>query len=145
MSTQQQWQFAVEVASVYTELEGLYEIPEFTPDNYSVRDATTIDRARTSTAKTYEFNRMKEGQDLALTVDYLPGQTAQDFLVDQVGDNAGANIRIIIFGAARTVQYDVNVLVVNVSHTFASSTDMEAKEQLTINLKVNGDVTKTET
>lgn len=142
MVTQQQWAFQIAVAGVYSDLEGQYELADFSPRNRTIRDATTIDHARDSGTKKYEFNRMVDGQDFSVSADFLPGQIAQDALVAAAGDNAGVDVRITLIGTARTYTYDFNALVVKVTHAFAGSGDTEGKEKVTFDFKVNSDVAK---
>lgn len=85
---------------------------------------------------------MKDGAELALTTDYVPGGApAQQQLVDQEGDNDGVNVRLTVIGAVETKEWTFNVLVVTVAIQPASSGDTEAKEMVTFNLRINSDVT----
>ena len=143
--TQQQWAFRVsdgEVSETFTQLEGMYEIPDFTPNELSARDATTIDVASTNTTKKMKFNRQKEGGELSITCDYLRGEPAQDMLFAAVGNDEGINAQIVHRGSEYTLTWEFNVMVKSPSYKFATSNDAEAVDQVTFNLLVNSDTTE---
>lgn len=146
--TQQQWAFKIGDGAgteVFTQIEGMSEPPELSVFNRSIREATTIDHAASSTHKKYKFNRQLDGQEFSISLEYRPGDTVQDLLYAAEGNDAGVNVQFVYSGAADTETYEFNVLVINRSLGFASATDSEAVDMVTVNLKINSTPTLTVT
>lgn len=142
MSEQQIWAFEVDVdgAGNYQQLGGQYELPEFTPNNYSLRDATTIAVAKAQDVLKSEFNKLKEPQEFGITCDLLTDDPVQIALDSAIGDNAGISVRVVLSGSAHTLTYTFDVLVKSKKHLFSSSSGPDSKEQVTYDLKQNGPV-----
>lgn len=114
--TQQQWAFKIGDGGgpeVFTQVEGMYEPPEMTIFNRTIRDATTIDHAAAGTHKKYKFNRQLDGQEFSVSLEYRPGDTVQDLIYAAEGNDAGVNVQFVYSGAADTETYEFNVLVIN--------------------------------
>lgn len=141
--TQQSWAFKVGDGAdpeVFTQLEGMYSLPDFIPNNVTTRDGTTIDIASSSTTKKRKFNRMKEGAELSITVDLDPAATAQAILLGLEGDDDGCNVEVEYVSGAETPvthTWTFNVIVGAITYQFADSNDENAVDQVTFPLMIN--------
>lgn len=147
MSTQQGWSFLIgdgAPTEVFTLLGGLYEMPEFTPNQFTTRDETTIGHVASSNTKKQVFNKLKEGSELAVTVDHLPADVAQVRLKGVEGDNDGTNAQFIWVSDEAvpvTETFSFNVIVKQVTRANSASNDESAVDQITFTLQINSDVT----
>jgi hypothetical protein len=140
MATQQAWLFNVGDSGDpenFDPLEGLFDFPEFNPLDRTLRDDTDINHANTSAMKKWAFNRMIDGQELPLKCDYLPTATAQARLIAAIGDNAGVNVQYVWTDGTRTETWQFSVLVRSAPYEPSSSSDENAKDMVTFNLKIN--------
>lgn len=144
--SQQQWAFRIgdgAGSEVFTQLEGMYECPEWMPQNQvSKRDNTTIDYAASNTTKRKAFNRMSEGQSFSVSVEADPTATAQARLISQAFNDAGVNIQIEFDLDSQTRTYEANALV-DYTIKGAEANDENAVDMLTFNFEINSDVTET--
>lgn len=145
--TQQQWQVLVGNGNTgsesFTELEGLYEVPDFTPITRTTRNANTIDHARDNTTIKQRINRLIMGADLSFKCESLPGSVAQDLLESKEGDDEGINIQIKYFGSDVTYTWEFNVLVLSRTYSFSSANDESGQDEVTYNTKMNSTPTET--
>lgn len=147
--TQQSWQFLVGDGATptegFTQLPHMVTMPEFTPVNLTMRDATTIADAAASPIKKTKFNRMHEGQELSITCWFEPGNTVQDYVLAQAGLDAGINVRYQFTGEDFIETWAFNCLVKPPAIVSSAANDENAVDSITIVFKVNSIPVKTRT
>lgn len=139
MADQHTWRFELEVAAVFVELGGQYQMPDIMPKNLTKRDATTITHARANRTKKYEFNRQIDGQEFTVKTDYVEADPVQLALAAVEGDDAGINARVIFSNPDTTRTYTTNLLVGPITLHFSDSQSADAKDEVSYTFKVNAD------
>ena len=138
--TQQAWSFRISNQGEFVQLEGMRECPDFVPHNRTLRNATTIKDAQAGSTVKKKFNRQKEGAELSIKLDYLPGELTQEILTAAEGNNAGVDVQMEIVGELNIVTFEFNVLVQSRTIMLAAAGDTEAVDSVQYSLVVNSDV-----
>lgn len=128
---------------VFTQLEGMRQVPEIPGDQRTTRPARTV--GDSGSTITHKFNALREGAEFDVPCDYLPNDTQQEALITAVGSDTGINLQTGIVGSTYTVTYAFNVLVLAHPVAPADPNDANAVDMVTFKLKINGDVTRTKT
>ncbi len=143
MATQQGWILRVgdgAATEVFTAIGGLYEVPEFTPFQRTLRDATDIAHASTSNMQKKEFNQQMEGAELPISFDRDTTDVAQNRLQDQEGDNTGVRIQYEWTDGTVTETWTMTVLASDWTYDSSASNDPSAKDRINLKLTVHDTV-----
>lgn len=140
MATQQGWAFRVGDGGApvdFAQINGLFEMPDMSFVQRTIRDDTDIAHAQTSDMKKYVFNKQVDGQEFTLAFDNLANDPAQIRLKAAVGLDAGVRVQYEWTDGVNLHTWEFTVLVFGETQNSSASNDDSAKDMLSYTLKMH--------
>ena len=138
---QQEWLLQAETATnTWTTLE-LSNAPEFNLNQYTTRAVRRVGDSGNTIQ--HRINKLREGFEFTITLDYDPDDTVVSFLRGKLNDDAGVDFRLLNDGATNRYTNEFNALIVNESFALTAPDDAEGVDMINFTIRQNGDVTET--